>query len=192
MKCISKYRLWIAATVAVLITPLQSAVVFNYGATGWKYFIGTQEASSPMDAWRLNGFDDSTWQQPATAPIGYAEPPNDPTGWEASIVTTLPSSTVSNYLTVYFRLPFAIANKSQISEVTLSLRVDDGFVAWINGTPVATNNAPAAPWPYNVGSAVAIAEGTEITVTFSPSVLVDGVNILAIQVFQAGTTSSDL
>ena len=193
MKLISKYGSFFVMACLAFLLPSQAAVNvnINFGATNWKYILGTQEASSPMDAWRATNFNDSAWN-PATAPVGYAAPPNDPAGWEASIVTTIPSSGVGNYLTAYFRRPFVITNKNEIAQLNLSLRVDDGFVAWINGTSVGTNNAPAAPWPYNVGSATAITEGTEVTFTISPSVLVDGNNVLAVQVFQAGTNSSDL
>src|SRR5262245_31713807 len=85
------------------VSPVLAADLLTYGSGGWKYFIGTQEASSPVDAWRLAGFNDTTWS-PGTAPIGYANPPNDPGGFEATIVTLLPaSSSVPNWTSVYFR-----------------------------------------------------------------------------------------
>src|SRR2546425_10901894 len=87
----------------------QSAVLVDFGST-WRYFIGTQEASSPdTNAWRAIGFDDSGWTN-GPAPIGYANPPNDPGGYEATIRTPLPSSSASNYTSVYFRKKFMVSN----------------------------------------------------------------------------------
>src|SRR2546421_8250848 len=85
-----------------------AAVLFTNGSS-WKYFIGTQEASTPANAWRQLGFDDTAWQNGIT-PIGYAVPPNDPGGYESTIRTTLPTSTDANYLSVFLRKTFVVSN----------------------------------------------------------------------------------
>lgn len=41
-------------------------------ATGWRYFKGTEEASSPTTAWRAVGFDASSWLT-GQASIGYGD-----------------------------------------------------------------------------------------------------------------------
>src|SRR3989442_14155977 len=51
----------------------EAAVLITNGSS-WKYFIGTQEASTPVNAWRQLGFADGSWQS-GFAPIGY---PSDP------------------------------------------------------------------------------------------------------------------
>src|SRR6185503_14485529 len=43
--------------------------------------------------------------------------------------------------TAYIRLPFEIANPTNVSALTLRLRYDDGFVASINGGEVLRANA---------------------------------------------------
>ena len=40
--------------------PTKASQIFPLGSS-WKYFLGTQEASFPTDAWRALDFDDSGW-----------------------------------------------------------------------------------------------------------------------------------
>jgi hypothetical protein len=42
----------------------------------------------------------------------------------------------------YLRVAFAFDGASDLSALTLRMRYNDGFVAYLNGTPVATRNAP--------------------------------------------------
>src|SRR5262245_946878 len=87
-------------------------VVVPIGST-WKYFIGTQEASSPTNAWRTIAFDDSTWQS-GPAPIGYSTA--DPkTGYEAAIATTIPP--LNPGASVYFRKTFVLTSLTGLSSL---------------------------------------------------------------------------
>src|ERR1041384_905972 len=54
--------------------PMAKAAVLVTNGSSWKYFIGTQEASTPANVWRQLGFADGAWQD-GIAPIGYAVPP---------------------------------------------------------------------------------------------------------------------
>lgn len=88
-----------------------------------------------------------------------------------------------NNSTIYVRIPF---NASVANLATLSLRMqyDDGFVASLNGVPVAEANSPAEPaWnsaadTNRAPAAALIAE--EFDVTGNIGLLHDGENILAI------------
>ena len=80
----------------------------------WKYFIGTQEATVPVAAWRSPTFDDSTWLS-GRAPIGYANPANDLNGYEATIQTVLPNANPNTWTSVYFRKTFNISDPALIS-----------------------------------------------------------------------------
>jgi hypothetical protein len=78
--------------ILLLTTAISSAraeIIFGYGSE-WKYLLGLAEASSPDSAqWRTSSFDDSTWSRGLT-PIGYANPPNNPS--EETIATLIPST----------------------------------------------------------------------------------------------------
>ena len=48
---------------------------------------------------------------------------------------------------VLLRIPFTVAQPAGLDLLTLKMRYDDGFVAWLNGTEIARRNAPAGPVP---------------------------------------------
>src|SRR5687768_11191523 len=80
------------------------------GSPNWRYRLGTNEASSPVEAWRSNAFlEDATWST-GTLPLGYVTgAPNDPNGYEAALITTVPTSTAGNYLSVFLRKTFVVS-----------------------------------------------------------------------------------
>jgi hypothetical protein len=45
----------------------------------------------------------------------------------------------------YLRVPFNVSNPATLASLTLRMKYDDGFVAYLNGARVASRNAPAAP-----------------------------------------------
>ena len=112
------------ALFSSLLPRADAAVLVTNGAS-WKYFIGTQEASTPINAWRQIGFDDGSWQS-GFAPIGYpSDPPNDPGGYEGTIRTTLPTSTAGNYLTVFLRKTFTVSNPADLAQQVRSHQPGD-------------------------------------------------------------------
>jgi hypothetical protein len=161
---------------------------------GWNYFIGTQEPSVPPTDWRTNAFDDSSWVQDAPTGIGYG------TNAAKGIVTTLPSSDVGdgNYLTVYLRTTFTVADPSTIEALILDLDFDDGFVAFLNGTEVARFNTGAVGTELAFSDpATATHEFTDAPTTFdisaSVGLLTMGAdNLLAVELHNVNNTSSDI
>ena len=45
---------------------------------------------------------------------------------------------------MYIRVPFTVTDLSQIEEVVLRLKYEDGFTAFINGKKIASDNAPSS------------------------------------------------
>lgn len=87
----------------------------------------------------------------------------------------------SNSPSAYVRVPFNLASASGISSLTLRIRYNDGFVAYLNGQQVATRNAPASPQWNSIATAThsaAVAE--DILIIPSPGLLVAGGNVLAL------------
>lgn len=87
--------------------------------------------------------------------------------------------------TGYFRLPFTVADPAQLQTLSLAMRYNDGFVAWLNGVEVARRNAPAVPdWQSTATAARTVAESAVpevINVTAGSAGLVAGTNVLAVQ-----------
>src|SRR3989449_10963748 len=47
--------------------------------------------------------------------------------------------------TAYLRIPFTASNPASLQSLTLRMRYDDGFAAYLNGQEVARRNAPTTP-----------------------------------------------
>ncbi len=163
----------IGGGTTVADTPLVDA-----GET-WKYLKGTAE---PPADWKNQGFNDASWPSGA-AGIGYGD--ND----DATVLTDMQNS----YLTIYCRKTFNLADRSSVNELVLSVLVDDGFYAYLNGVQVASYNV-ASP-AFNAGAAGAVPEplvSQVIDISSFKNLLASGANTLAFQVHNAGLGSSDL
>jgi glucose/arabinose dehydrogenase len=100
---------------------------------------------------------------------------------------------------VFIRIPFRVEAPDLVGIKTLTLRMkyDDGFVAWINGVRVAGSNSPADSPGWNAlastGHSDDAAESFEsYELSSSIGLLVEGENMLAIQGLNDGLSSSDL
>ena len=168
-----------------------AAVIFTNGAS-WKYVLGTQEASSPVNAWRQINFPETGWQE-GLLPIGFAAVPNDPGGYEATIRTTLPTGSVSNYVCVFLRKTFVVGSTNDFAQLRLDVVVDDGYILWINGREIGRNNMLNGEPTTNTVAISSIESTLSTLITNNPGAfLVAGTNVVAVQLFNAVTNSSDL
>src|SRR6185436_7289339 len=160
---------------------LDSRTRFVQSNSVWRFIKGVAEASSPTNAWRQIGFDDSSWSN-AAAPFFYGDPY---TNFPANIYGTELTDMRSNYTTIYLRKEFVVQNKNIMTNLVLNAQSDDGFIAYINGTMVARFNAGANnDLPFNAVSTGTATEGagggaTYITygLTNFASYLVNGTNV---------------
>ena len=147
----------------------------------------------PVTGWNsLNGPGNLAAWESGNAGIGYENSPDD---FDGLIETPVPQRTTS----LYTRFEFDIDNQNIIdgfNTLFLNIRYDDGFVAYLNGSRVAGPNAPGNPsWDSdatgsNPDSAAVNFEAFDISASLSQ--LRVGNNVLAIQLLNTGTTSSDL
>ncbi|HVR74727.1 MAG TPA: lamin tail domain-containing protein [Planctomycetota bacterium] len=165
-------------------------VTLLVGAQGlWKHMKGTQEASDPPLAWTTVGFDDAAWVTGAGG-FGYGG---------AETFTTELDDMQGSYTTFYIRSELALSasqlNLVQDGELGLSLtvRYDDGFVAYLNGTEVARENASEAGTPPDAG---AVADGSLNAQAIVPlesfaGSLHPGLNVLAVHGLNSSITNGD-
>jgi hypothetical protein len=151
----------------------------------WRLAKGTTEASSPdPTGWRAIGFNDAAWSA-ATLPVFYGEPL---TGTELTDMQ-------NRYSTVFLRRSFTVGSPANVRSLILRVKVDDGFIAWINGREVARFGAPEGDFALNSFASVTAAEPVDFAdyaVALPKEVLKSGTNVLAIQAFNATLASSDL
>jgi hypothetical protein len=170
--------------LAVVRTTAQGTNWIPAGAT-WKFFRGTTEASSPnITAWRQVAFNDSTWES-GRLPIFYGE----------DLDGTRIDGMQNQYSSIFLRKTFTSSNPDDVSSLLLRVKVDDGFVAWINGIEVARFGAPEGEIRFNSFASIIAPEPAqfeEYEVSQLGSTLRSGLNVLAIQVFNANLPSSDL
>lgn len=134
-------------------------------------------------------FDDSRWMSGTTG-VGY----ETGTGYESYIGT----GTVRMYQTqtsAFVRIAFDVDDPGGFESLILSMRYDDGFVAWLNGVEIARANAPdtltwnaSAAAPHNDNEAVVFMSWE---IPGGPGLLKPGRNVLAIQGLNYGASSSD-
>ncbi|MBX3732799.1 MAG: CotH kinase family protein [Verrucomicrobiae bacterium] len=176
----------VLACSALLLSPgaARAAELFPEGSS-WRYFVGTTEASSPdPTAWRSPGFDDSQWSEGRT-PMGYGP---------GGIVTDLGRSADRGYLTFYLRREFTVEHPADFQELVLPIRIDDGFVLWLNGAEAGRYNVPDGELAHDATS-VTFTGGPESTTVRIPDAwqwLREGSNVLAVHVLNVNWTSSDL
>ncbi len=154
-----------------------------------RWFIPT----GPVNGWNsVNGPGNLAAWESGNAGLGYENSPDD---YDGLIETTVPGGTTS----VYTRFEFNIGSQAILDgfdNLSLNIRYDDGFVAYLNGVRVAGPNAPVNPaWNSdatgsNPDSAAVNFEAFDISNSLDQ--LRVGNNVLAIQLLNTGTTSSDL
>jgi acid phosphatase type 7 len=174
------------AIVATFVAPTARAADTTLVPTAavWKYL---DNGSDQGTAWRATGFNDSTWPS-GPAQLGYGD------GDEATTVGFGPDSN-NKFITTYFRRAFSVTNASAFNALTLRLMRDDGAVVYLNGVEVWRTNMPTGTIGFATLAPVAIAgadESTFVQTTLSPSLLVNGTNVLAVELHQSGGTSTDI
>ena len=157
-------------------------------SAGWSYRPGSSEASSPVGAWRANGFSqDGTWLTNRTTPIGYGPVDN-------LTINTQITGMQNVYRGIFARKTFTIAPGEIPSALTLRYTIDDGLIVWINGQEVLRRNVNAGE--PSASTTVANTSGGEGVWTTVPlnnasSYLVAGTNTVAVQAFNSSPGNSD-
>jgi hypothetical protein len=166
----------------IVVIPLPPLPILE--GDDWRYFKGT---GAPAADWKAVGFDDSGW---LVGPGGF--------GYGDGDDNTELLDMQNNYLTVYTRKKFTVADPGAVTGLRFSIDYDDGFVAYLNGTEIARKNVTGSPPAYNTGATIdheaSSGTGTPMPVEYfnvNPTLLVAGTNVLAIQGHNQSLSSSD-
>ncbi len=153
--------------------------------TTWKYFVGT---SAPDTNWRNLNFNHASWSS-GTGGIGFGDGDDN--------------TTIATCKSVMMRKEFFIPDTGNIASAVFNIDYDDGFVAFLNGVEIARANlGTAGDRPdHNVLASSSheamMYQGHDpdsfyIAESFLKSILLPGVNVIAVQVHNQSATSGDL
>ncbi len=174
------------ALALLAAAPLGQAVtLFDYGAD-WKLWRGKKTPSRPdYWAWTKADHDDSDWET-APTPVFFGEKVTGGTELE---------DMKSRYNSFFLRRKFDAPDPDTITSMTLRAKVDDGFVAYINGTEVARHNVETDKPKYTTAASKAATEPLRFrsyALKNLSEVLVDGENTIAVIVLNQRRTSPDV
>ncbi|HWL73347.1 MAG TPA: PKD domain-containing protein, partial [Burkholderiaceae bacterium] len=163
----------------------------------WKYLDkGTDEGT----AWQAPLFNDLTWSN-GPAQLGYNEG-DEATRIEDNATPGYNGPDTDRYITYYFRHSFNVANPATLTNLVLNVLRDDGAIVYLNGVEIRDldgmiirSNMPSGA----INSATVAssnipdtAEGSWLEYALDPTLLVEGQNVIAVEIHQSTNTSSDI
>ena len=153
----------------------------NYGDV-WKF---TQPASDPGTTWRNLGFSDASWSS-GQGLIGFETASLPSPGIQSPFGASGP-------ITYLFRKTFTFTGNPLGATVILDQIVDDGVAYYLNGQLLGAVGYPVGgAWDQAASRVVGDAAEELGAVTGAATGLVNGTNVLAAEVHQTSSGSSDM
>ena len=149
----------------------------------WSYL---DDGSDLGNTWKEIDYNDDSWSI-GGAKFGYGDD-------NVSTIISYGDNDDEKYITTYFRHWFEVDDLERIESLQIGLLRDDGAAVYINGEEVVRSNLVPDAGFEDVSIEV-VGEDDELTYfefEVDPSVLIDGDNIVAVEVHQTSSTSSDL
>jgi hypothetical protein len=155
-------------------------------ATGsvWRYF---DQGSLPATNWFTADYSDAGWSG-GPAQLGYGN---------AGDATTVSygGNASAKYPTTYFRRAFAVTNAAEVASLTALLKRDDGAVFYLNGVEIFRAGMPAGAIGYGTWASETVQGNAKYVFTTNavpPGLLVEGINLIAVEIHQVNAGSSDI
>jgi hypothetical protein len=161
------------------LTPSMRATLISEGSS-WKYNDTGQNLGA---IWQGLDYDDSAWPS-GPAQLGFGD------GDEFTVTAS------NRQVTTYFRRTFTLPDPNFFTNAIVRVLRDDGAVVYVNGNEVFRSNMPGGTIDY-LTPALGAVPPTDETINFystniSANLFLPGTNILAVEVHQNDTNSSDL
>ena len=147
-------------------------------SSDWYYSdLGHQPAPQGAYRWYEPEYDHSNWSH-GEAQLGYGD------GDEQTQIG-------DSVITAYFRHEFDVVDASVFGDLSLELLYDDGALIYINGQEVWRVNMPVGEIYYNTFSSSGSSDNAQANIDINIP-LQDGSNVVAIEVHQRSSGSSDI
>jgi len=168
-----------AASARRFSTSDKVSVPLVASGAAWRYH---DDGTDPGTNWMQAVVDDSSWPA-GPAPLGYGE------GDEAT-------TNAAGFTAYYYRhaVLLGTGDVASLSAARVKLDRDDGAIVYVNGTEIGRDNMPTGVVDYLAPATNAVAGGQEgelVTFDFSPSLLVVGTNVIAVEVHQVSSNDVD-
>jgi hypothetical protein len=158
----------------------QPQTLMNYAGT-WRY---QQTANLDGTGWAGTGYNDAGWPMGAGVFANVTSTP-EPVG------TTL--TVQSGRITFYFRTWFNFTGPTSGLKLKLSGIIDDGAVFYLNGSELVRTGMPNSAVTYStLASRTVGTPNYDLPLFVTPVNLVQGSNLLAVEVHQRTSGSSDI
>lgn len=142
----------------------------------WRYNVNSLDGT----AWKTTSYGDGSWKS-GKAPLGYGKSQNNT------------NNLTANKTCYYFRKTITLKEVSANDIFTLNYTIDDGMVIYVNGKEAGRYNMPAGtPTNSTVASTYANGNPDTGTLTLDASLFKTGTNLIAVEVHNNSTTSSDI
>lgn len=151
--------------------------------SSWNYL---DDGSDQGEAWRMPDFNDASWATGA-AQLGFGD------GDEQTAIRSTIGGTKTT--TFYFRREFESPPPSAVSGLQVRLVRDDGAMVYVNGTLVFRSNMPEGEVNASTWASEVVGGGDESAFferDVDTGVLVAGRNVIAVEVHQQNSGSSDV
>lgn len=152
--------------------------------SSWKYDDGGIDLTT--STWKNLNYNDSTWAF-GDAILGYGN---------SNEVTTLDfgGNTAARNTTTYLRNTFDVVDASIYDSLVFDVLRDDGVVVYVNGVEAFRQNMPSGAVGYSTFAAATVGGAGETTYfrNKTANLLVNGTNVIAVELHQASASSSDL
>ena len=150
----------------------------------WKYL---DDGSDQGNSWTSPSFDDASWEAGA-AELGYGD------GDEMTTLDFGPESD-NKYITSYFRKTVNVPDATLYQHLRFALKRDDGAVVYLNGAELFRSNMPLGSISYETQASSAVSSGNEdayFEYSMPTDELLNGENVLAVEIHQISGSSSDV
>ncbi|MDR3235788.1 MAG: CotH kinase family protein [Prevotellaceae bacterium] len=147
----------------------------------WKYW---DKNAAPAGNWKAgSSYDDSQWSSGISS-FGY--------GQTVNTTISYGGNGSNKYTTAYFRKIVTLDDTLNKNAFEIIVRIDDGAVFYINGVEIYRYNLPTGDINYNTKAITAWGGAETVIFEVQKSWLKEGENVIAVEVHQAASTSSDL
>lgn len=151
-------------------------------ASTWSYW---DAGSAPAGDWTSLGYDASAWGA-GPGPLGFGDA-------QTTVVYGGPDAARSS--TVYFRTTVEVTGVATLLELRAELMRDDGAAIHVNGVEAERTNLADGELVYSTLAERSVGSSDETAyfdLELDPALLVEGTNVIAVEVHQASVSSSDL